>query len=70
MTGISLLFACYGNPLLVDARLEGANFEGAHLEDADLRGANLTGAQNLTQDQVTKACGDTTTKLPAYLARV
>jgi uncharacterized protein YjbI with pentapeptide repeats len=55
------LFRYCGNP-------QGANLQKANLQGAQLQGANLTAAQNLTQDQVQTACGDTNTQLPAHLA--
>jgi uncharacterized protein YjbI with pentapeptide repeats len=68
--------------LFTDANLAGANltnatFVGAYLEGANLRGANLSGvnfsgaemdrAQGLSQGQLSAACGDDSTKLPAGL---
>jgi uncharacterized protein YjbI with pentapeptide repeats len=62
---------------LMVAELQGANLEGANLRETDLRGAqleganlqgaNLQGAKNCTQNQLTTACGDENTKLPANL---
>lgn len=56
------------------ANLEGANFHGArligaHLEVAHLEGAHLLKAQDLTQEQVDAAIGDSKTQLPENLRR-
>jgi hypothetical protein len=55
--------------ILVGAHLEGAylggaDFEGAHLQLTYLQGADLEESKNLTQEQIDKANGDETTKLP------
>ncbi len=67
---------------LVQARLDGADLTGADLTDAmldyaDLTGANLNGTilvgaslvnvTGMTQDQISRAHGDASTALPAYL---
>lgn len=62
---------------LDDANLAGADATGADFRDADfqnanlngtiLRGADLRGAVNLTQEQLSKAVLDRTTKLPTYI---
>ena len=52
---------------LWNADLRGADLKEAKLVSADLRGANLTGARNLSQQQLDRACGDQTTKLPPNL---
>jgi uncharacterized protein YjbI with pentapeptide repeats len=36
--------------------MAGADLRGADLSNAHLHGADLTNAQNLTQDQLDKAC--------------
>ena len=58
---------------LQDATLVGAHFGGATLIGADLTGANLSGAEldlalGLTQDQLSTACGDSSTRLPEGLS--
>lgn len=53
--------------ILVGAYLGYAHFDGADLTGADLSGAELTGAQGLTQAQLSTACGDASTVLPAGL---
>lgn len=47
------------------AKLDGANFIWAELDRADLRGTDLSLVKNLTQRQLEKAFGDTSTKPPA-----
>jgi uncharacterized protein YjbI with pentapeptide repeats len=49
----------------VGAYFGGATMRGANLERAILSGADLSGARGLTQTQISKACGDNTTLLPA-----
>ncbi|MFT6663060.1 MAG: hypothetical protein ACJA0K_003076 [Maricaulis maris] len=61
-----------------NADLQRANLVGAHFGGADLTGANLTGAtlsgaelaeaRGLTQTQLSSACGDRSTRLPAGLS--
>jgi Pentapeptide repeats (8 copies) len=46
------------------ADLSGADLAEAKLDDANLSGANLQDANNLTQHQLDRACGSSTTKLP------
>lgn len=46
------------------AKFDGANFAGAKMPGAQLYNADLSKAIGLTQDQVDKACGDYSTKLP------
>ncbi len=55
-----------------DATFVGSWFGGANLAGANLKGANLSGsylftAKGLTQDQLSKACGDESTELPEGL---
>lgn len=50
---------------LVGAYLGGARLSGAVLTGANLSGAELDAAMGLTQTQLSGACGDATTKLPA-----
>jgi uncharacterized protein YjbI with pentapeptide repeats len=52
---------------LMQANLQGANLEGADLNEANLKGASLLGAENLTQQQIESASGDSTTVLPNNL---
>ena len=52
---------------LTDAKLTGASLENAKLADAMLSGADLSGAKNLTQQQLSTACGNERTELPAGL---
>ena len=54
---------------LASANFTGANLRGANLADAGLRhtnfsGADLSSAKGLTQERLSQACGDETTKLP------
>ena len=46
------------------AKLDGANFTGARMPGAQLYGTDMSKAVGLTQDQIDKACGDASTKLP------
>ncbi len=60
---------------LTEANLEQANLEGANLKGANLLQANLINADlrqviGLTQNQISKAICDETTKLPDYLETV
>jgi uncharacterized protein YjbI with pentapeptide repeats len=57
---------------LAGADLSGADLFGANLTRADLTAANLAAAdlsesKNITQDQLNRACGDPSTKLPPGL---
>jgi uncharacterized protein YjbI with pentapeptide repeats len=49
------------------ANLDNANLDGTNLRKANLRGTNLRRADNLTEDQLNGACGDSETKLPPGL---
>lgn len=51
------------------ATLVKAEFRGADLTGSDLRGADLRGAINITQEQLGKAKGDSTTRLPQGIER-
>ena len=58
--------------VLNGARLTGGQFSGANFTDVefnrtDIRGANLIGARGLSQDQIGRACGDASTRLPSGL---
>lgn len=46
------------------AKLDGANFTNARMPGAQLYGTDLSKAIGITQDQIDKACGDASTKLP------
>jgi uncharacterized protein YjbI with pentapeptide repeats len=52
---------------LTGGRFGGADFEGASMARTDIRGADLSGAEGLSQSQVSRACGDAATRLPARL---
>ena len=55
------------NASLVGAWLQGINWSGAKLEGANLAGSDLSRARNLTQQQLSRACGDASTRLPINL---
>ena len=55
------------NSSWVGAHFGGAQMSGAKLTGANLSGAELEGARGLTQTQLSGACGDADTKLPAGL---
>ncbi|BAZ12662.1 pentapeptide repeat-containing protein [Calothrix sp. NIES-4071] len=55
------------NANLTHANLVGANLTGTILQDADLSGADLSRVQNLEQQQLELAQGNTTTTLPQHL---
>jgi uncharacterized protein YjbI with pentapeptide repeats len=62
----------FTNADLSDATLVGSWFGGAVMSGANLKGANLSGsylftAKGLTQAQLSSACGDEATQLPAGL---
>jgi uncharacterized protein YjbI with pentapeptide repeats len=50
---------------MTGAALQYANLGGTNLAGANLNGADLTGAKYLTTEQLSKAVGDASTKLPA-----
>lgn len=52
---------------LVGAYLHSADMTGARLDGANLSGAELGTARGLTQTQLSTACGDASTELPAGL---
>ena len=65
--------ADFSNASLDGARLTGgsfsrADFSNASLRRTDIRGADLSGARGLTQDQISEACGDGSTRLPGRLS--
>lgn len=49
------------------AKLDGANFAGAKMPGAQLYNTDMSKAVGLTQDQIDKACGDASTKMPPGL---
>ncbi|QSF53499.1 pentapeptide repeat-containing protein [Brevundimonas fontaquae] len=55
------------NASFVGAYLEGASFAGATLSGTNLSGAQLARATGLTQAQLNRACGDSSTVLPRGL---
>jgi uncharacterized protein YjbI with pentapeptide repeats len=61
--------ACLIGADLAGADLRGADLRGADTRGARLGGADLSGALFLVAAQVEAATGDTTTRLPATLAR-
>ncbi len=67
--GANLEGANFHGARLIGAHLEVAHLEGAHLEGAHLEGAHLLKAQDLTQEQVDAAIGDSKTQLPENLRR-
>src|SRR5262245_30652064 len=79
LSGAYLVEANLAHARLKGANLSGANLSNARLDHADLAdveltaatltGANLRRARNLTQAQLDKAYGDSSTRLPPRLAR-
>jgi uncharacterized protein YjbI with pentapeptide repeats len=67
LTGVNFAGANLTNATFVGAYLEGANFRGANLTGVNFSGAELGHATGLTQGQLSGACGDETTLLPAGL---
>jgi len=55
------------NATLVGSFLQGANFRGAKLEGVNFSGAEMDRATGLKQAQLSRACGDESTKLPRGL---
>lgn len=55
------------NASFVGAYLQGSNFSGATLNGTNFAGAQLTRATGLTQSQLNRACGDSSTILPSGL---
>ena len=55
------------NATLVGSYLEGANFRGAKLDGVNFSGAEMDKASGLKQSQLSRACGDESTKLPRGL---
>ena len=52
---------------LTGGRFGGSDFDGASMNRTDIRGADLSGAHGLSQSQISRACGDAATRLPARL---
>lgn len=55
------------NASFVGAYLQGSNFSRATLNGANFSGAQLTRTTGLTQSQLNRACGDSSTELPSGL---
>lgn len=53
--------------IMVGGYYGGANFRGARLRGANISGSDLSNAIGLTQTQLSEACGDAATTLPAGL---
>jgi uncharacterized protein YjbI with pentapeptide repeats len=49
--------------------LDHVNLDGTDLRWAELGRADLSDARSLTQEQISEAKGDSTTKLPAFMDR-
>ena len=69
LLGANLRKANLGGANLERANQLGANLEEAYLEETNLEKANLVGAEGLTQQQLNKAFGSESTKLPDHLQR-
>jgi len=77
LTGAQLIVAWMQGTVLRGAVLDGADLQGADLAGADLTGARLVRAKlfrtdlrkakGLTQAQLDRACGDSSTRVPAGL---
>jgi uncharacterized protein YjbI with pentapeptide repeats len=52
---------------LAHARLDNADLSGARLTITSIRGTDLSRARGLTQQQLDGACGDSRTRVPAFL---
>lgn len=66
-TGANMSGANLTNATFVGAYLEGANLRGATLDGANFAGAEMDKAVGLTDHQLSRACGDDTTRLPRGL---
>jgi hypothetical protein len=64
LSGADLKGAIFDRADLIGADLSGADLNGADLSGANLSGANLTDVVGLTQEQLDRACGNASTKLP------
>jgi hypothetical protein len=67
LSGANLTRANLWEANLTRAKLWNANLTDANLDGAVLRGVDLTDVSGLTQGQLSGACGDKDTKLPADL---
>lgn len=67
LTGANLTDVNLSGATLVGTYLGGARMHGTVLRGANLSGAELESAAGLTQAQLSQACGDATTTLPAGL---
>ncbi len=67
-TGARFVAADLSRATLVGAYFGGADMTGAVLDGANLSGADLAGAKGLTPSQLSKACGDRSTRLPVGLS--
>ncbi|MDZ8025635.1 MAG: pentapeptide repeat-containing protein [Nostoc sp. DedQUE01] len=67
LIGANLQKATLHQANLTQANLMGANFYQANLSDVKLEGTILTGAKNLELQQIKKAVGDRTTRLPDHM---
>lgn len=56
------------NATFVGSYLQGARFAGANLSGANFSGAEMDRAIGLSQGQLAKACGDSSTRLPSGLS--
>ena len=65
LTGADLKGADLTHASFVGAYLAGADFKGAKLVGTNLSGAELQRARGLTQAQLERACGDSSTRLPS-----
>jgi uncharacterized protein YjbI with pentapeptide repeats len=65
--GSDLHGADLSHATFVGAYLEGADLSNARLEGANFAGAEMKRARGLTQAQLDRACGDSTTQLPPGL---
>ncbi|MGP1275036.1 MAG: pentapeptide repeat-containing protein [Caulobacterales bacterium] len=67
-TGASFAGANLERATLVGAYFGSADFTGANLTGANISGAEMTRVRGLTQAQLSTACGDGSTRLPAGLS--
>ncbi len=67
LAGAVLAHADFSAADLTDATLSGADLSRAVFDGAFLAGADLATAKHLTQEQIERASGDETTRLPRHL---
>ncbi|MDD3838265.1 MAG: pentapeptide repeat-containing protein, partial [Phenylobacterium sp.] len=67
-TGANFSGANLSGASFVGTYLQGANFAGAVLESTNFSGAEMDRAVGLTQRQLSRACGDSATRLPRGLS--